>query len=92
MDPAVFKALSDPNRMKIFEMLSSQELCACKILDELHITQPTLSHHMSILTNSGLVKSRKEGQWMHYSLNTELVAEIRDFFDVIGRSGMMEIH
>jgi ArsR family transcriptional regulator len=45
------------------------ELCACKILEAFHFTQPTLSYHMKALTESGLVKSRREGSWVHYSLN-----------------------
>ncbi|MBQ8178869.1 MAG: winged helix-turn-helix transcriptional regulator, partial [Candidatus Methanomethylophilaceae archaeon] len=68
MDVEVMKALSDRNRLRIVEMLSDGELCACRLLEELDITQPTLSHHMSILCRSGLVNVRKEGQWSHYSL------------------------
>ena len=78
----LFKALSDANRVKIVTMISKQgELCACKVLDELGITQPTLSHHMKVLCSCGLVKCRKEGKWMHYSLNQEAVAEVRFFTD-----------
>jgi ArsR family transcriptional regulator len=67
----VFKALCDPNRLMIIEMLQSGEKCACKILSELNIVQSTLSHHMSILCESGLVRSHRDGKWMHYSLNKE---------------------
>lgn len=67
----VFKALCDENRVRIIEMLSSGEKCACNILEELNITQPTLSHHMKILCDSGFVKCRKEGKWSHYSLSEE---------------------
>ncbi|WP_417332352.1 ArsR/SmtB family transcription factor [Gordonibacter urolithinfaciens] len=78
----LFKALSDANRVKIVTMISQRgELCACKILDELGIAQPTLSHHMKVLCSCGLVKCRKEGKWMHYSLATEVVAELRRFVD-----------
>lgn len=59
----VFKALSDPNRIFILEMLKSGEKCACKILEELHIGQSTLSHHMKILSDSGIIKCRKDGKW-----------------------------
>ena len=65
------KALGDENRVRIIKMLTDGELCACKILDALAITQPTLSHHMKILCDSGLVVSRKEGKWMHYALSRE---------------------
>ena len=52
----IFKALSDTNRLLILNMLRSGEKCACKILEELHIGQSTLSHHMKILCDSGIVK------------------------------------
>ncbi len=80
MDVEVMKALSDRNRLRIVEMLSGGELCACRLLEELDITQPTLSHHMSILCRSGLVNVRKEGQWSHYSLDRETFAGIASFF------------
>ena len=67
----MFKALGDENRIKIMKMLCAGERCACKILEELHITQPTLSHHMKILCDSGLVKGRKDGKWMYYSVSGE---------------------
>ncbi len=63
------KALSDPNRLMIVEMLSGGELCACKLLERFRITQPTLSHHMKTLCHAGLVQGRKEGKWMHYTLD-----------------------
>lgn len=64
----VCKALGDPNRLKIVEMLSDGEKCGCKLLVAFEITQPTLSHHMKVLCESGLVIARKEGKWLHYSL------------------------
>lgn len=67
----VFKALCDPNRLMIIEMLQSGERCACEVLEDLNIGQSTLSHHMKILCESGLVGSRREGKWMHYSLSKE---------------------
>ena len=66
---SVFKALGDENRIRILQMLHGGELCACKLLETLNITQPTLSHHMKILCDSGLVTSRKEGKWNYYSIN-----------------------
>lgn len=65
----VFKALCDENRVKILKLLCSGEKCACKLLDELNITQPTLSHHMKILCDSEIVAGRKEGKWMYYSIS-----------------------
>ena len=67
----VFKALCDENRVRILKLLLSGEKCACKLLEALDITQPTLSHHMKILCDAGIVSVRKEGKWMHYSLNRE---------------------
>jgi ArsR family transcriptional regulator len=65
----VFKALCDPNRLLIIDKLQSGELCACQILDDLNISQSTLSHHMKNLCESGVVNCRREGKWMFYSLN-----------------------
>ena len=67
----VFKALCDENRIRILKLLCGGEKCACKLLEELNISQSTLSHHMKILCDSGLVTGRKEGTWMHYSISSE---------------------
>ena len=67
----IFKALCDENRVQILRILQSGELCACHLLEELNLSQPTLSHHMKILCDSGLVVGRKEGKWMHYSISEE---------------------
>ncbi len=67
----VFKAFCDENRLKILEQLRTGEKCACKLLDDLHITQPTLSHHMKLLCDADIVQGRKEGKWVHYSMNQE---------------------
>ncbi|MGN0679424.1 MAG: ArsR/SmtB family transcription factor [Oscillospiraceae bacterium] len=67
----IFKALCDENRVRILQLLKSGEKCACKLLEEMNITQPTLSHHMKILCDSGIVAGRKEGKWMHYSISQE---------------------
>lgn len=74
----MLKALGDENRLMIVEMLSCGELCACKILERFKISQSTLSHHMKILRASGLVVSRKEGKWMHYSLVPEKFTELSE--------------
>lgn len=65
----VFKALCDERRLEILEILQGGERCACKLLDELPIGQSTLSHHMRILCDSGIVGYRREGKWTHYSIN-----------------------
>ncbi len=68
-DAAVFRAFCDPNRLRVLELLRSGEKCACVLLSELNISQSTLSHHMKILCESGIVKGRREGKWTHYSLS-----------------------
>jgi ArsR family transcriptional regulator len=65
----IFKALSDQNRLKIIDMLSCGEKCACDLLENFDFTQPTLSHHMKVLMECGLIRCRKEGLWSHYSLD-----------------------
>ena len=65
----ILKAVSDPNRLKIIDILSCGERCACDILGLFNFTQPTLSHHMKVLIECGLVECRKEGVWNYYRLN-----------------------
>ena len=65
----VFKAFCDERRIEILTLLSDGEKCACELLEELEIGQSTLSHHMKVLSDSGIVFSRKEGKWTHYSIN-----------------------
>ncbi|KGM98030.1 ArsR family transcriptional regulator [Clostridium novyi A str. 4552] len=77
----ILKALGEPKRLCIIDMLSKGELCACKILEEFHITQPTLSHDMKVLCDVGLVKSRRDGKWTHYSLNEIKIKEFKVFLD-----------
>ena len=67
----VFKAFCDENRLQILGLLRSGEKCACKLLDELQIGQSTLSHHMKILCDSGIVTSREEGKWTHYQISRQ---------------------
>ena len=67
----MFKAFCAENRLQILSLLQSGEKCGCRLLEEMQITQPTLSHHMKVLCDSGVVKGRKEGKWMHYSISEE---------------------
>lgn len=76
-----FKALGDENRIRVLRLLGGGEKCACRLLEELNITQPTLSHHMKILCDSGLVTSRKEGKWMHYSICRDGIGQLRELVD-----------
>ena len=74
---AIFKALGDENRIRILKLLHGGEKCACELLEELNIRQSTLSHHMKILCDAGLVIGRKEGKCMHYSICCEGVCGLR---------------
>lgn len=67
----IFKALCDENRLIILSMLRGGEKCACILLERMKITQPTLSHHMKILVDSGIVAARKEGKWTYYSISAD---------------------
>ena len=78
----VFKALADETRLKIMHILSEGELCACHILSQFNITQPTLSYHMKILTDSGLVIGTREGAWMKYKLNREKIQQLKEILDI----------
>ena len=87
---AVFKALGDETRLKIFTKLAKGrcecppgkctcKVCACHILEEFDFTQPTLSYHIRQLTECGLIEARKNGRWVHYSVNRERAALLSDF-------------
>lgn len=80
----VFKALADENRLRVVETLAGRgETCACELLDELDVTQPTLSHHMKVLCDCGLVTCRKEGRWCHYTVVPEAARELASFFSAM---------
>jgi len=70
----VFKALADETRLRILKILEVREMCVCEVMVALDLTQPTASHHLGLLENAGLVKARKEGKWVFYSIaNPRLV-------------------
>lgn len=77
--PTIFKAFCDENRIEILKQLITGEKCACVLLENLHISQPTLSHHMKILCSSGIVVMRKEQKWAHYSISEEGVAYAMEY-------------
>lgn len=72
----IFKALADPNRLKIVKLLKEGELCACELTIALSSSQSTVSHHLSVLKSAGLVKERKEGKWSYFRLSEGAVIEI----------------
>ena len=72
----IFKALGDKNRLMIMDLISKDELGAGKILEQVNMGQSTLSHHMKILCDSGIVNARKDSRWVYYTINAEVAAEI----------------
>ena len=75
--------MSDINRLRIIEMLTQGEKCGCNLLEELQVTQPTLSHHMKVLSDCGLVSSYKDGKWQHYSINCAKFKEYKAYIAAI---------
>lgn len=73
---ALFKALNDPTRREILQLLKQSDLTAGEIADRFSISRPSISHHLEILKQAGLVSSRKDGQYRYYSINTSLVEDL----------------
>jgi DNA-binding transcriptional ArsR family regulator len=72
----LFKALNDPTRRAILELLKNKDLTAGEIADKFHISWPSVSHHLALLKRAGLVVSIKEGQFVYYSINTTVMDEM----------------
>ena len=79
----IFKAFCDENRIRILQILKDGEKCACRLLEALNITQPTLSHHMKTLLDSGIVNGRREGKWMYYSISEEGLKKAQEYLDYL---------
>ena len=80
-----FKALGDENRLRIVRLIADKgEICACRLLEDFDMAQPTLSHHMKLLRDCGLVAARKEGRWMHYSLNRNAIESLAAVLGELG--------
>ena len=89
----IFKNLSDPNRITIIKFLTKGEVCANDILTLLSVTQPTLSHHMKILTEANIVSARKSGKNTYYSLNTQIAFDITEFIgNIFNLSDYIEVN
>ncbi len=73
---SIFKALNDKTRRDILEMLQEKDMAAGEIADRFHISWPSISHHLDLLRQADLVRTKKEGQFVYYSLNTTVVDEI----------------
>ena len=80
-----FKALGDENRLRIVRLIADKgEICACRLLEDFDMAQPTLSHHMKLLRDCGLVAARKEGRWMHYSWNRNALESLAAVLGELG--------
>lgn len=66
--PKVLKALSEPRRWRIVELLSCEELCVCHLVEDLGVAQPLVSHHLKVLRDAGVVEAEKHRQWTYYRL------------------------
>lgn len=74
--PRYFKVLGDETRLGILRLLADGELCVCEVVERTGLSQPLVSHHLRVLKQYGLVRDRKEGRWMHYSLNPQKFDEL----------------
>ena len=88
----LLKALGDEHRIRILRLLRQGEKCACQLLEELEISQPTLSHHMKILCEAGIVCAQKDGKWMHYSICCEGVCELRGMLKELLMQGNLPVN
>jgi ArsR family transcriptional regulator len=71
-----FKVFSDTNRMEIVELLLKGETCGCTLIDKLTISQPTLSYHLKNITSSGLATTRREGNWIKYTIDRSKIDDM----------------
>ncbi|MBP7402416.1 MAG: winged helix-turn-helix transcriptional regulator [Clostridia bacterium] len=83
----LFKALSDETRLRIVGLVAGGEKCACDLLEAFALTQPTISYHMKILTECGLVRARREGAWMRYTLDPAVADALRVYLEDATREG-----
>lgn len=83
---ATFKALADPTRVALLNRLASGECCVCDLTAAFALSQPTISHHLRILREAGLVESEPRGTWAYYRVVPEAIARLRDVFAVSSRA------
>ena len=76
----IFKALNDPTRREILQLLQEKDMTAGEIVDRFNISGPSISHHLDLLKQAKLVIAEKDGQYVYYSLNTTVVDEIMKWF------------
>ena len=83
----ICRALSDANRLQIVQLLTEGEQCTCHLLEHFQVTQPTLTHHMRVLSECDLLQSRKKGKWTFYALNCATLTAFREFIAGLNCSG-----
>ncbi|MEU8082618.1 metalloregulator ArsR/SmtB family transcription factor [Micromonospora sp. NPDC049101] len=79
----VFKALSDPVRLRLFSLIASRaggEVCVCELTGEFDVTGPTISHHLKVLREAGLVGSERRATWVYYWVHPQMLARLSEFF------------
>lgn len=86
---AGFKALADPLRLQVVEMLRVQELCVCDLCDRLDVAQSKLSFHLKTLKAANLIKSRQQGRWIYYRLNLPQLVELEQYLAEFRRSPLL---
>ena len=81
----MFKALADPTRLDIFRLVAAQDapLCACDIVERFAVSQPTVSHHMKVLRDAGLVVVSRRGVWAYYAADPDGLASLRGSLDAL---------
>lgn len=84
-----FQALSEPLRIRLLELLRSQELCVCELCEILEVSQSKLSFHLKTLKEAGLVRSRQEGRWIYYSLNLPQLVVLEQYLAEFRRESVM---
>jgi ArsR family transcriptional regulator len=83
----VFAALADPVRLRLLSLIAEAgEVCACDLLEPLHRSQPTISHHTKTLADAGLIHGEKRGRWVWWSVVPERLAEIREALRPVSRA------
>jgi ArsR family transcriptional regulator len=76
----LFKALGDDTRLEVFRLIAGQDapVCVCDIVDRFHVSQPTISHHLKVLRDAGLITVSRRGNWAFYAVDQEGVAKVMD--------------
>ena len=78
----LFAALADPTRLRLLNLMDGQEVCVCYFVEVLEQSQPKISRHLAYLRNAGIVSARREGKWMHYSIERPSDAGAASILDV----------